>query len=507
MQTINSKDFIDYLTGAVSVPVALKDHISNNPFEIEFKDLKVLGTIKLANMTIQKRVTIRSGEYSLEIGNIEIQEIFWIWGGDFSSLKILGTKVSGKGSFSIQGGNFLGVLEIQGVDFANNFTISGGTFKHGMRIKQSVFKKAFQLSGGDFGAWVEFNDATIGSNLIIHSSAFFFGVQIRTSKVQDLTVWECPGLRFLAFRVSTLGSLSIKAEHSLRVFGFNSQLIALNLRDTVLTKDVSVFFTDVKINHLRFDRFYNFGYLCFNNLLEMTNDPFNNTLLPMSRLSVVNCNLGKIDFNGCDLTKFQLEFQNSKILEINVFGGLFNNNIQTPDATGVVEHNEQLRLFNGQMKKVFENKGNIVASSNAHTEDMNAYYRTLAWSWLSPWKGGNWEIMNLWLNKVSTNHGKSWHRGLGSLILVGLLLFWGYVASLGYYFGGFDGAAFDEFGKLMSYYLEFLNPIHKADYIADDLKIKVTGWSRFWEGVSRVVIAYFVYQLIQAFRKHGKRST
>jgi hypothetical protein len=30
--------------------------------------------------------------------------------------------------------------------------------------------------------------------------------------------------------------------------------------------------------------------------------------------------------------------------------------------------------------------------------------------------------------------------------------------------------------------------------------------SRFVEGLSRIFIAYFIYQLIQAFRKHGKKG-
>ena len=80
------------------------------------------------------------------------------------------------------------------------------------------------------------------------------------------------------------------------------------------------------------------------------------------------------------------------------------------------------------------------------------------------------------------------------------------------------------FGEVWSYFLEFVNPIHKADYVAEELlrkqslnkklikiddktTLNINGWARTIEGVSRIFIAYFVYQLIQAFRKHGRSSS
>jgi|GEM_PF-7091768 len=36
------------------------------------------------------------------------------------------------------------------------------------------------------------------------------------------------------------------------------------------------------------------------------------------------------------------------------------------------------------------------------------------------------------------------------------------------------------------------------------LDVKRTGWSIAWDNLSRVINGFFVYQMIQAFRKFGK---
>lgn len=64
-------------------------------------------------------------------------------------------------------------------------------------------------------------------------------------------------------------------------------------------------------------------------------------------------------------------------------------------------------------------------------------------------------------------------------------------------------------GHFIANYLEFINPIHKPDFIAEEIigkGVKANGWARTIENISRIFIAYFIYQFIQAFRKHGKKG-
>lgn len=128
---------------------------------------------------------------------------------------------------------------------------------------------------------------------------------------------------------------------------------------------------------------------------------------------------------------------------------------------------------------------------------MNAYAETLTW------KRDFWEKADLWLNRISTNHGQSWQRGLGMTLTVSAAFFGVYLLSLRIW----PGTSFIYFLKVWSYSLEFINPIHDAGFVAEELSgVSETSLSRIIEGLSRIFIAYFIYQLIQAFRKHGKKG-
>ncbi|MBK7936232.1 MAG: hypothetical protein IPJ82_03765 [Lewinellaceae bacterium] len=64
---------------------------------------------------------------------------------------------------------------------------------------------------------------------------------------------------------------------------------------------------------------------------------------------------------------------------------------------------------------------------------------------------------------------------------------------------------------MASHSLAYLNPFRDEDsgeffeMVKED-GLKITWYARIWDYLSRIFIAYFVYQTIQAFRKLGKSS-
>jgi hypothetical protein len=64
------------------------------------------------------------------------------------------------------------------------------------------------------------------------------------------------------------------------------------------------------------------------------------------------------------------------------------------------------------------------------------------------------------------------------------------------------------FGKLFASSFDFLNPVHKTDFLVDrfDFTLDIGGLALFIDNISRIIIAYLVYQTIAAFRKFGKKS-
>ncbi len=215
-------------------------------------------------------------------------------------------------------------------------------------------------------------------------------------------------------------------------------------------------------------------------------------------LHIKNSDLGKTTWIGCDFSAAELRLESAKLTDMFVTGTQFPRQLTH-------ESPEQRRLGYGQLRKVYENRGDTTTANEYFAEQMNEYIKTLEQdrvarrnSWLH-----FWELLNLRLNRFSTNHGQSWQRGLGMTLLVSAAFFGVYLLSLGIW----PGTSFTYFFTVWSYWLEFINPIHDAGFVAEELSgVKETTVSRFVEGLSRIFIAYFIYQLIQAFRKHGKKG-
>lgn len=502
MKTISANRFIELLSGASLTPNESRTyefHISQH--NIIFKNVEVIGRIILKDVVIEKRIFIESGEYNFEFDNPEIKEWFNIQGGTFGFFKIVNPKVSG--ALSITGGLFKNVLEINGGIFENNFTIDGGEFQHGLRVTGGLFKKYFQLTGGHFKRWVDLKGMTVDSWLYVHRTDFEYGIQVHSCKIAVLNIWHCPGLKNVYLMGSILlGRMGIKSDQSLKVSCLDTMIDLVDLSDTTFQKDVNLYLHHCAVHSINMWGFYNFGYLSLTNLMSLEKQNFND-YQNKPRISIRNSNLGRADFIACDLSGFEIDFEDSRLNDIGVLGGKFNHELTFHDNVDDQTRSRQKRLFNGQLKKVFENRGDFIASSDAHTADLNAYLDSLSWN-KNLFSSQNFEIVNLFFNKVSTNHGKSWRRGLLSLLVTGVLSYSIYLFALGFRFSC-NKDSFKMFVTLGSYFFEFLSPIHKVDFLTQPMGLNSTNGSRIADSLSRVLIAYFVYQLIQAFRKHGKK--
>ncbi len=88
-------------------------------------------------------------------------------------------------------------------------------------------------------------------------------------------------------------------------------------------------------------------------------------------------------------------------------------------------------------------------------------------------------------------------------------LYWYYCYLAGFSCGEFKNREhINTFWNLLSYSGDFLNPIPKDDtylkFYPKDAHVNFPI-ARIWSFISRLLIAFFAYQGIQAFRKHGKK--
>jgi hypothetical protein len=163
---------------------------------------------------------------------------------------------------------------------------------------------------------------------------------------------------------------------------------------------------------------------------------------------------------------------------------------------------QKVSIYN-QLKRIYDNQGDIVEATWYHSKAMDHQERLLKEKYKK--EGGNWlgeqgfDLITFRLNKYTNNHGESWRKALRFIFLISLGMYCLYYLSL-YYKEAPSLQATDRF--ITNYFL-FLDPTHKIDFLAGK---KPLWWLPvFFDFLGRILTGYGIYQFITAFRRHGRR--
>ncbi|MCF2489924.1 hypothetical protein [Dyadobacter sp. CY347] len=215
---------------------------------------------------------------------------------------------------------------------------------------------------------------------------------------------------------------------------------------------------------------------------------------------IYNSDLGKISFISCDFAAMELRFKASKIVEIFLAG--------TEMPKELIGDATSQQIGYGQLKKVYENRGDSVASQEYLRKELKSHYEALHKENLLR-KRTLLQLGDFWtlrVSKYTNDFGTSWIVALLMLIIPMLILFTFHNRAIGYRMGSFwVQCEVNNFKELMSLFPEFVFPIHKADYIPDTVNLQVTNASRFLDALGKIWGSFMIYQFIQAFRKFGKK--
>lgn len=350
----------------------------------------------------------------------------------------------------------------------------------------------------------------------------------RHSRIQLIEInYLKEGCRHLTIDDCKIEWLTLRLSKSILLNINNCKIWTLNFHEKVFPKDGILHIADCQLNKIRIESFLNQGTIFYTNVQPLVEDDilatnehnqpiFNENseltyIKSNSPASIImsNSDLGKTSFIGSNLNKFdKFIFRNSKLLEVFIADTVLpkKEKIETIDNSVGRTLFEQRRLALGQFKKIYENRGDIANAIFYHAEEMETYRQCLGKSPRAETRTERWnmrgERFNLWLNKISSYYGNNWIKAFFVATLLNALLFCAYCLSLGFRLGS-DTKLFWE---LTSYSFEFLNPLRKADFIKEMKGVNVNAVGRSIDYVSRVIIAYFVYQLIQSFRKFGRKS-
>jgi uncharacterized protein YjbI with pentapeptide repeats len=208
--------------------------------------------------------------------------------------------------------------------------------------------------------------------------------------------------------------------------------------------------------------------------------------------------LKKTDLIHCNMMNAKLIFKNSKITEVFLAGTSFPRRVFNEKE---ILDEEQARLAYGQLHKAMLNMGDSVNALHFQSGEIAAHYRQL--QWFKSFKEF-FTKLNLFLNWLSNDFGRSWSRGIVFSFGIAVVFFFLLtISTVEYSFG----LPLDYDPNLLGSFFRFINPLrfYETEKIYESAEaLKLTPGSYVIDFLARVIIAYGFYQTIQAFRRLGK---
>jgi len=196
-------------------------------------------------------------------------------------------------------------------------------------------------------------------------------------------------------------------------------------------------------------------------------------------LSFYRTRFAKASFTSCNFPTDNLTFEKFKTLE----------NIYYPDKKPQNYFKDQYETFL-QLRKSLENSGNYYEAQKLGAISKESLRRIASLS--------TWDKFILWVSRYSNNHGLSIKGPFLSLLILSIVFYIVYLMSLGRIF---VNTKID--WNLVGYYFSFLDLTHKKDFLVP--KTELNGWSVTMDFLNKVVVGFFIFQFISAFRKYYKK--
>lgn len=432
------------------------------PIFIEYVENKIIVS---GFFEVSDDLIFESGEiYDKEIlfdGGIYKNIIFR--GGSFK--KIFFRRGTYNGYVSIRGGNI------------ENLTLLGGNFNHWLGTIdgiQNIEKEDIKLA----------EEPLVINRFEIEGGSYANNMWISGGKIDSLEV-KC--VTPVKIHCKPNDDKSFDASTNKYTTRFNS---SPDIRNLIISrysnKDNFFHFSELELDTIKFEDFTNIGNITISKV--KLND----------FICFENSDLGKTTFIDCDFSNQTMYFDSSKITEIALAGANLPN---PPNINSRSGKKYQKRLALSQIKKVYQNMGDNVTALKYQAEEHANYLSTL---------NPGWEKINLWLNQQSNRHGQSWQRALGVLLIGSSIFYTAYCLALGFHIDlSINGI--NKFLRNAAYFLEFLNPIRKSDFLPKALigiseEYRLPTAAIIIDSLSKLFSAYLIYQFIAAFRKHGKKS-
>lgn len=325
------------------------------------------------------------------------------------------------------------------------------------------------------------------------------------------TTFDKCDVKNIGCNLSIIDNLSFSVSSIENTHFSNCQINQISFEGSI-SKESVIDFNNMICMSILFNSFINFGKIYFRNVNSNLShcQPGIETIKTDRLIRIRNSDLGQVQFLSCTFRGkgWKYEFVNSKILGIEILGSYFPDHPYI-DNMSTAEYKQQRFLY-GQLSKVYENQGNRVRALFYRKSSIGAYQKELA----NKDKISHREWFDLQsLRLYWVTNGFDYNLSVSALWLMGYSIF-SYVCylllcdqPLQICWNCKDSVS--RFLFYLAKYFEFINPIHKVQFIEDinsnySSHIPIKAKAVLLDNVSRVIIVFLTYQFVQAFRKFGR---
>lgn len=398
----------------------------------------------------------------------------------------------------------LGLLELVKWAVVGEIDVDQSTIRH-VKLHENSVVNNLQLSNHSICLALELESVTINERIRIDDSTVNY-------------VWfQVKALLEATIRHATLQQFHYKTLASTTVNIVDSKLITFTLQHIRTGKDGLLQLINCQVNTLQFDTVLNLMSINIKDISPLRSspyykyspcDPFDPAKGPVAdwyeqgefsgptQINIFNADLGKLLFSS-DLSGFdRFTFSNSKIIEMFIAGPRLPE-VYTREGENA---DEQKRIAYNQIKRIYENRGDTITALKYQRLEMEIYRRQLRTHQEERIPGEQFQLL---FNQLTNRHGTEWQIPMRLALAISLL---GYVLYCVLLFGlDLDGTFR---WPLIPYYFEFLNPAHKIDFLKK-FDLVTNSWqdtvALLVDALCRIVVPLLLYQMVQAFRKYGKK--
>lgn len=493
---------------------------SNNFVErdILFKNCSFEKDLRIQNLIIQKDgLIIDSCKFyrNLFLENLNLKESIQIKNNTFiSNIRI--SSIFCNSIRLIDNNNFKNSVHVKNCELNNGLIIDNNNFEKnvtldliesnekGLIIKDSKFESTLFVNYQSIG-----NKETKGfRHFLISNSNFLNGLNVVGTIEQNI---ELPVIKNLDIHCTSdlLGNiifLNLNIE-KIELSGFNYS---------------SLTFKNILVNTLKITNFINLGGVIFSNLKHSNST--DNTVF------ISDSNFGKALFLKVDFSMFSKVYFDNNVLtesstsQVNWFTPQ-QLNLDTDSLQLEIKKNKYSKinlvkirqeLINSfkskqevfrQLKFVSQKHGDVPKYWEFQRHEMNYYKKVIQ---LTKPKISSESII-LWSNQ-SNDFGQSWLKALGLLFLFSFIFYIpiGFINSSRLDYTSLANSYNDIILNLEVIFVDnfymwivSLNPIHRLQDFNIDFE-KTSKWIYIWDILSRIVVSYFIFQMVSAFRKFNK---